>query len=65
MEVTEEGTIVMKSAPRLEAGKIVGEEEYKRIIRELDELRRKWRLSTLVDTHLACLRVSIKRRGKV
>lgn len=39
----EEGTIVLKPTPRLEAGKPVGEEEYKRIIRELDQLRRKWR----------------------
>lgn len=39
----EEGAIVLKPAPRLEAGKVVGEEEYNQIIRELDQLRRKWR----------------------
>jgi AbrB family looped-hinge helix DNA binding protein len=39
----EEGAIVLKPTPRLEPGKPVGEEEYKRIIGELDELRRKWR----------------------
>lgn len=39
----EEGTIVLKPTPRLEGGKVVGEEEYKQIIRELDQLRRNWR----------------------
>ena len=39
----EEGTIVLKPTPRLKAGKVVGEEEYKKIIRELDEGRRNWR----------------------
>lgn len=39
----EDGAIVLRPAPRLESGKVVGEEEYKRIIGELDELRRKWR----------------------
>jgi AbrB family looped-hinge helix DNA binding protein len=39
----EEGMIVLKPTPRLEAGKVVGEEEYNQIIRELDQLRRKWR----------------------
>jgi len=29
----------MNKRPRLEAGKVVGEEEYKKIIQELDELR--------------------------
>jgi AbrB family looped-hinge helix DNA binding protein len=44
LEIREEkGTIVMKPTPRLEAGKPVGEEEYKRIINELDKLRRNWR----------------------
>jgi AbrB family looped-hinge helix DNA binding protein len=44
LEIREEkGTIVMKPAPRLKAGKPVGEEEYKRIIQELDEGRRNWR----------------------
>ena len=38
-----EGTIIMKPAPRLEPGEPVGEEEYKRLIRELDQLRRNWR----------------------
>jgi AbrB family looped-hinge helix DNA binding protein len=39
----EEGTITLKPTPRLKAGKSVGEEEYKKIIRELDEGRRNWR----------------------
>jgi AbrB family looped-hinge helix DNA binding protein len=40
---TQDGTIVLKPAPRLEAGEVVGEEEYKRIINALDESRRHWR----------------------
>jgi AbrB family looped-hinge helix DNA binding protein len=39
----EEGAIVLKPTPPLEAGKPVGEEEYKEIIHELDNLRRNWR----------------------
>lgn len=39
----QDGTIVLKPLPRLEAGDPVGEEEYKKIIAELDELRRRWR----------------------
>jgi AbrB family looped-hinge helix DNA binding protein len=39
----EEGTIMLKPTPRLKAGKSVGEEDYKRIIRELDEGSRNWR----------------------
>ncbi|MGA2523955.1 MAG: AbrB/MazE/SpoVT family DNA-binding domain-containing protein [Candidatus Bathyarchaeia archaeon] len=39
----EEGTITLKPTPRLKAGKSVGEEEYKKIIRELDKGRRNWR----------------------
>ncbi len=39
----EEGTIMLKPTPRLKAGKSVGEEEYKKIIRELDEGRSNWR----------------------
>ncbi len=39
----EDGKIVMKPTPRLEAGKPVTEDEYKQIIRELDRLRRRWR----------------------
>jgi bifunctional DNA-binding transcriptional regulator/antitoxin component of YhaV-PrlF toxin-antitoxin module len=39
----EEGTITLKPTPRLKAGKAIGEEEYKEIIRELDEGRRNWR----------------------
>jgi len=40
---TQDGTILLKPLPRLEAGEPVGEEEYKKIIAELDELRRRWR----------------------
>jgi AbrB family looped-hinge helix DNA binding protein len=44
LEVKEEkGMITLKPTPRLKAGKPVGEEEYKRIIHELDEGRRNWR----------------------
>ena len=44
LEIEEkEGTITMKPTPRLEPGKPVTKEEYKQIIRELDELRRNWR----------------------
>jgi AbrB family looped-hinge helix DNA binding protein len=38
----EEGVITLKPTPRLKAGKAVGEEEYKKIIRELDEDRSNW-----------------------
>ena len=40
---TQDDTILLKPAPRLEAGEVVGEEEYKRIINALDESRRHWR----------------------
>jgi AbrB family looped-hinge helix DNA binding protein len=44
LDVTsEDGTIVLKPAPRLEAGKPVGEEEHKKIMEELDRSRRNWR----------------------
>ena len=39
----EEGTITLKPTPRLKAGKAVGEQEYKKIVSELDEDRRNWR----------------------
>ncbi len=39
----EDGEIVLKPLPPLEAGKPVGEEEHKKIIDELDALRRRWR----------------------
>ena len=39
----QDGEIVLKPLPPLEAGEPVGEEEYKKIIAELDERRRKWR----------------------
>ena len=44
LEIKEEqGTIMLKPTPPLKAGKPVGEEEFKKIIRELDEGRRNWR----------------------
>ena len=44
LEIEEKnGTLVMKPTPRLEPGEPVGEEEYKRLIRKLDERRRNWR----------------------
>ena len=39
----EHGEIVLKPLPPLEAGEPVGEEEYKKIIAELDQRRRNWR----------------------
>jgi len=39
----EDNKIVLKPLPPLEAGEPVGEEEYKKIIAELDEGRRHWR----------------------
>jgi AbrB family looped-hinge helix DNA binding protein len=39
----EDGAIVLKPLPPLEAGEPVGEEEYKKIIEELDRSRRNWR----------------------
>ncbi len=39
----EDNKIVLKPLPPLEAGEPVGEEEHKRILAELDELRRRWR----------------------
>ncbi|MBI2184221.1 MAG: AbrB/MazE/SpoVT family DNA-binding domain-containing protein [Thaumarchaeota archaeon] len=35
--------ILLKVAPRIEAGKVVGEKVYKEIIAELDDARRRWR----------------------
>ncbi len=40
---TEDNKIVLKPLPPLEPGEPVGEEEHKRILAELDELRRRWR----------------------
>jgi bifunctional DNA-binding transcriptional regulator/antitoxin component of YhaV-PrlF toxin-antitoxin module len=40
---TEDDKIVLKPLPPLEPGEPVGEEEHKRILAELDELRRRWR----------------------
>ena len=39
----QDGTIVLNPLPRLEAGEPVGEEEFKKIIAELEERRRNWR----------------------
>jgi AbrB family looped-hinge helix DNA binding protein len=38
-----DGTIVLTPAPPLEGGKVVGKEEHKKLIEELDQLRRRWR----------------------
>ncbi len=44
LEVEEEGgAIVLRPAPPLKGGKVVGEEKHRQIIDELDELRREWR----------------------
>jgi len=39
----QDGAIVLKPLPPLEAGEPVGEEEHKRILEELDRRRRNWR----------------------
>jgi bifunctional DNA-binding transcriptional regulator/antitoxin component of YhaV-PrlF toxin-antitoxin module len=38
-----EGSIVLRPAPPLEGGRVVGVQEHGKIIHELDKLRRKWR----------------------
>jgi AbrB family looped-hinge helix DNA binding protein len=44
LEITkEDDKIVLKPLPPIEPGEPVGEEEYKKIIAELDEGRRNWR----------------------
>ena len=44
LEVEEKsGVIVLRLASRLEGGKVVGEREHARVIRELDQSRRNWR----------------------
>ena len=40
---TEDDKIVLKPLPPLEPGEPVGEEEQKKLIDELDTLRRRWR----------------------
>lgn len=35
--------ILLKPMPEIKAGKVVGKEEYEKIIGELDELRSEWR----------------------
>ena len=42
VEAREQG-ILLKHAVPLEAGPVVGEEAYKRILRDLESLRKKWR----------------------
>jgi len=39
----EDGALIMKPLPPIELGEVVGEEEYKKIIAELDKSRRNWR----------------------
>ena len=39
----EEGGVLLVVKPSIEPGKVVGRDEYERIIRELDESRRRWR----------------------
>jgi hypothetical protein len=44
LEVEErDSAIPLKPASSLEAGKVVGQDEYKRILRELETLRKNWR----------------------
>jgi len=40
---TEDGAIVLRLAPPLEGGKVVGEEEHKQVMDELEKLRKEWR----------------------
>lgn len=42
VEAREQGILLKPAAP-LEAGSVVGEEAYKRILRDLESLRKKWR----------------------
>ena len=39
----EKECVVMKARPPLEAGRVVGKEEYEKVIHDLDEQRRNWR----------------------
>ena len=39
----ENGAIVLKPLPPIEPGEVVGEEEHKKILEELEALRRRWR----------------------
>jgi AbrB family looped-hinge helix DNA binding protein len=39
----QDDTIILKPTPRLEGGEVVGEEEHKRLLQELDRLRSNWR----------------------
>ncbi len=39
----QDGEIILKPLPTLEAGEPVGKEEYAKIIAELDQRRRNWR----------------------
>jgi AbrB family looped-hinge helix DNA binding protein len=44
LEITkEDNKLVLKPLPPIEPGEPVGEEEFKKIIAELDERRRNWR----------------------
>ena len=44
LEVEEQkGMIMLRPAPPLKGGKVVGEDAHKQIIGELDQLRRDWR----------------------
>jgi len=42
VKAREQGILLKPAAP-LEAGSVVGEEAYKRILRDLESLRKKWR----------------------
>jgi AbrB family looped-hinge helix DNA binding protein len=35
--------IILKPLPRIRAGKVVGKKKYRKIISQLDQIRRKWR----------------------
>jgi AbrB family looped-hinge helix DNA binding protein len=44
LEVEErDNAILLKPASPLEAGKVVGQDEYKQLLRELETLRKNWR----------------------
>ena len=44
LEVEErQGTILLRPAPPVKGGEVVGQDAYDQVIRELDELRRDWR----------------------
>jgi AbrB family looped-hinge helix DNA binding protein len=40
---SQDGALILRPEPPIEPGEVVGEEEYNKIIAELDRIRRNWR----------------------